>query len=198
MEEVNIQLGKRGFDSPMVSLPEYVEWAVSAPDVKVILTVRDKSKWAQSWLTVLPAAFLPYQRPFSWVKSVQELAAFNWEIMINVPTNNHPELYNDIPTLEAGFEAWSDYVKKTVPAEKLLVFDVRQGWGPLCDFLGEPIPEGSFPHINDRIVVDVIVKVFVALTWIWPLVFALPLLVAYFIVGACRRGIDARDRKKHE
>ena len=198
MDEVNIQLGKRGFDAPMVSLPEYVEWASTAPDVKVILTVRDKSKWAQSWLSVLPAAFLPYQRPFSWVKSLQELSSFNWEVMINVPTNNHPELYDDIPTLEAGFDAWTAFVKKTIPPEKLLVFDVRQGWDPLCSFLDEPVPEGNFPHINDRVVVNIIVQIFVAVTWVWPFLLALPLLVVYYLARACRRGpsVTVKDRKK--
>jgi len=197
MDEVNSQLGMRGFDSPMISLPEYVEWAAATSSgVKVILTVRDKSSWAQSWLSVVPAAFLPYQRPFSWVKSVQQVAAFNWKIMVDVPTNNHPELYDHVHTLEAGFEAWVDYVKKTVPAERLLVFDVRQGWGPLCDFLDVPRPEGPFPHVNDRVVIDVIIKVFVALTWVWPVVFALPLLLVYFLVRIYRRGTAAKDKKK--
>lgn len=196
MDEVNIQLGKRGFDAPMVSLPEYVEWAATAPDVKVVLTVRDKSRWAQSWLSIIPAAFLPYQRPFSWFKSIQQLSAFNWKVMIDVPTNNQPELYDDIPTLEAGFEAWINYVKKTVPVERLLIFDVRQGWGPLCSFLNTPLPEGSFPHINDRVVVEVIIKVFVALTWLWPIVFALPLLVAYFLIHSYRRRRAMKDKNK--
>ena len=38
----------------------------------------------------------------------------------------------------------------TVPAEKLLAFDVKQWWEPLCAFLGMPIPDVPFPHINDR------------------------------------------------
>ena len=41
-------------------------------------------------------------------------------------------------------------VKRTVPADRLLVWSVKEGWGPLCDFLELPIPEEPFPHINDR------------------------------------------------
>eukprot|EP00585_Thalassiosira_rotula_P012744 CAMPEP_0196130150 /NCGR_PEP_ID=MMETSP0910-20130528/614_1 /TAXON_ID=49265 /ORGANISM="Thalassiosira rotula, Strain GSO102" /LENGTH=316 /DNA_ID=CAMNT_0041389389 /DNA_START=46 /DNA_END=996 /DNA_ORIENTATION=- len=185
MDEVNVALGERGFDAPMVSTREYVRWAATAPDVKVILTVRDKSKWARSWLSVVPVAFLLNQRPFCWIKSAQELAALNTEIMLNIPTNGHPELYDDIPTLEDGFEAWTNFVRDTVPPEKLLEFDVRQGWVPLCKFLGDSVPEGKFPHINDRVVVDVIVKVFIAVTWVWPLIVALPILAAYFLVRRC-------------
>lgn len=36
-----------------------------------------------------------------------------------------------------------------VPPEKLLVFEVKQGWEPLCKFLGKPVPDQPFPHVND-------------------------------------------------
>ena len=37
----------------------------------------------------------------------------------------------------------------TVPAARLLVFDVKQGWKPLCAFLGVPVPSQPFPHLNE-------------------------------------------------
>ncbi len=37
-----------------------------------------------------------------------------------------------------------------MPAEQLLVFDVREGWAPLCRFLGVAIPDTPFPNVNDR------------------------------------------------
>ena len=41
-------------------------------------------------------------------------------------------------------------VRETIPSDRLLVFDVKQGWDPLCAFLGVPIPEDEpFPHVND-------------------------------------------------
>ena len=66
------------------------------------MTTRDKTKWAESWLAIAPVAFLPNQRPFKWIKSIRELSEINYQMMVNIPTNNKPELYNDIPTLEAG------------------------------------------------------------------------------------------------
>lgn len=36
-----------------------------------------------------------------------------------------------------------------VAPEKLLVFEPSQGWEPLCKFLGRPVPEQPFPHVND-------------------------------------------------
>ena len=43
----------------------------------------------------------------------------------------------------------SELVKKMVPRERLLVFEVDEGWGPLCEFLGVERPGGKFPHVND-------------------------------------------------
>jgi hypothetical protein len=41
-------------------------------------------------------------------------------------------------------------VKAAVPADRVLVFSVAQGWMPLCEFLGVPVPESEFPNVNDR------------------------------------------------
>jgi hypothetical protein len=48
------------------------------------------------------------------------------------------------------FNRHVDEVKRAVPPDRLLVYDVREGWAPLCSFLGVPIPEGvEFPRLND-------------------------------------------------
>ena len=59
-------------------------------------------------------------------------------------------------TIEAGkeesvdfFNTWVQHVKETVPEERLLIFEVKQGWKPLCKFLNSPIPEEPFPNVND-------------------------------------------------
>jgi hypothetical protein len=39
---------------------------------------------------------------------------------------------------------WVKEVRDTVPAEKLLVFEAKQGWKPLCNFLGLPVPGKSY------------------------------------------------------
>jgi hypothetical protein len=195
-DEVNAELGKRGFDAPFMSMHKYVEWAATAPDLKVILTVRDQKRWAESWMSIAPAAHIPRQRPFRWLPAMAEVSDFVFEIMINVATNGHPELYQDLPTLEAGYVAWVDFVRKTVPKERLLEFDVRHGWEPLCEFLGEPVPSQPFPHINDRVVVDTIVKVMVTITWIWPFLLAVPPLLLWCCVRCCcvRRTADASKK----
>ena len=39
-------------------------------------------------------------------------------------------------------------VKSIVPADKLLVYNVKEGWKPLCDFLECEVPTIAFPHEN--------------------------------------------------
>ena len=47
------------------------------------------------------------------------------------------------------YERHNDEVKRRVPSERLLVYEVKEGWGPLCEFLGVPEPEEPFPRLND-------------------------------------------------
>ena len=43
-----------------------------------------------------------------------------------------------------------DDVIRNVPKEKLLIFNVKEGWEPLCKFLNVPVPVSNFPHVNDK------------------------------------------------
>ena len=62
------------------------------------------------------------------------------------------------------FNAWKAQVIREVPADRLLVWQVKEGWAPLCQveifiniryfspmlqFLGVPVPEEPFPNVND-------------------------------------------------
>ena len=48
------------------------------------------------------------------------------------------------------FERHSEEVKKTIPAERLLIYEVGSGWEPICNFLGLDVPQEDFPHVNSR------------------------------------------------
>ena len=47
------------------------------------------------------------------------------------------------------YNDWVEEVKRIVPADRLLVFSVKEGWEPVCKFLGKPIPDEPFPFVND-------------------------------------------------
>ena len=50
----------------------------------------------------------------------------------------------------ARYNAHFEEVRDSVPAERLLVYSVDQGWDPLCRFLGQDVPEEPFPQVNAR------------------------------------------------
>ena len=61
-------------------------------------------------------------------------------------TGNDP--YNRA-ALRKGFIAHNEHVRQTVPAHRLLEFQMQEGWEPLCSFLEKPQPDVPFPHINE-------------------------------------------------
>lgn len=189
-DEVHAELGRRGFDAPMISTKDYVRYVATQPDVKVLLAVRDPKKWARSWLKITPLAKFSHIAPFCWFPVIRDMRAYADYFFFELPTQGHPELYEDLPTLEAGFEAYVQFVKDTVPADRLLLHDVRDGWEPLCEFLGIDVPDEPFPHINDGDTVSVIVTTMLVISWIWPLFVVAPFALVYCCCcrRRCRRG----------
>ena len=54
-------------------------------------------------------------------------------------------------TATPGFVRTShnEEVVRNIPADRLLVFDLSEGWEPLCKFLDKPTPNEPFPHLNE-------------------------------------------------
>jgi hypothetical protein len=38
----------------------------------------------------------------------------------------------------------------TIDPDRLLTYNVREGWKPLCQFLDKPVPDTAFPRVNSR------------------------------------------------
>jgi len=71
------------------------------------------------------------------------------EAMDQVRLRRDIDLLRDRETAIAAFHRQLAEVRAAVPAERLLVFEVGDGWAPLCDFLHVPVPETPFPRLND-------------------------------------------------
>lgn len=92
---------------------------------------------------------------------------------------NRPELYKDMNALEESYYYHIEKVRAMIPPDRLLEFNGKEGWEPLCDFLGKPVPDTPFPHVNDRVVMRAMLGTLWIVTWIWPLVL---LLVVYCLL----------------
>ena len=127
------------------------------PDAKVVLSVRDSEEvWVKSWVEQL--------------EIIQTLGGVFNRILIRYPNRIKQWLFGKrvpIPFLEAiingtfgslntqstflfkkKYREHNERVQAIIPKEKLLIYNVKQGWKPLCEFLGCEIPEEEFPRAN--------------------------------------------------
>ena len=53
---------------------------------------------------------------------------------------------------EFAFETFDRHyegVRSAIPEDRMLEWDIKEGWEPLCSFLGVDVPDEPFPHLND-------------------------------------------------
>jgi hypothetical protein len=116
------------------------ELAEFYPAAKVILSVRDAERWFESTQATIFSAQNRGRLQFP------ELGEFFEESVFS----HFGERIHDRDYMVAAFERHNDEVRRAISPERLLVLDVKQGWKPLCDFLGVPEPATPFPRTNSR------------------------------------------------
>lgn len=143
-----------GIDFPVFR--HYQTLAEYYPDAKVILSVRDPERWYESALNTIYRAGPPplqkvlmaFQLPFSprlrQLIRVFRLAGQVWR-------KDFGGRFEDKAYALAAYTAHNERVKELIPPERLLVYEVSQGWEPLCAFLEVPVPDKPFPRLNDRL-----------------------------------------------
>jgi hypothetical protein len=116
------------------------------PDAKVLHSTRAAEGWWASFSKTIAMVIAEAgsDDPEHEIRNVPELA----NAVIAEQTFNGQ--YNDKQVAIAAFEQRERDVRAAIPADRLLVFDVREGWGPLCEFLELPVPEGPFPRSNNQ------------------------------------------------
>jgi hypothetical protein len=111
------------------------ELTTAHPEAKVILTLRDPDRWYDSIQATI----------FSL--GDDELPAGPREMIFNRTFGNR---LTDRGHCQAVFARHNQAVQESIAADRLRVFDVKEGWEPLCAFLGVPVPEQEpFPRVND-------------------------------------------------
>ncbi|MEZ6126700.1 MAG: sulfotransferase [Planctomycetaceae bacterium] len=115
------------------------------PDARYILTVRDADEWYDSFrLTVYEAITHPERAPDEQHLAVQQMAQ---QLILD---HLFAGRFDDREFAIDCYRQHNAMVQKTIPAERLLVLNVADGWTPLCRFLDVPTPEVPFPQSNTR------------------------------------------------
>jgi hypothetical protein len=115
----------------------YAELAAYYPDAKVLHTVRDPDKWFDSTQATI---FSPDSPVFG---ADDEVGVFFRAITAWYGGDMHDRAF-----MTDFFRRHTANVKAAIPAERLLVWDVTEGWEPLCAFLGVSVPDGPVPREN--------------------------------------------------
>ena len=113
------------------------------PTARFVLTHRSPESWADSFGATI------YELIANRDQAPPEMR--DWLAMsAGVIARTGFPLGLDRKGLLEAFVAHNEAVKAAIPADQLLVFEVKEGWGPLCEFLGVPVPDAPFPRTNDR------------------------------------------------
>jgi hypothetical protein len=125
----------------------YRELFAKYPDAKVVLTVRSADSW---WASASETIFAIGKAVPPWLKAI--VPRFG-KIFAMHDAVLGQKLFkggmHDEASAKATFNSHIAEVKAAIPPERLLVYEVKQGWAPLCAFLGKPVPEAPFPNVND-------------------------------------------------
>jgi hypothetical protein len=109
-------------------------------DAKVLLSVRDPEQW---FVSTQATIFSEHGIKMIEGTPMREfLDKTTWRIFGG-------QLHDHDAMVET-FKRHNAEVERTIPPSRLLVYDVSQGWEPLCGFLGVPVPDTPFPRANSR------------------------------------------------
>lgn len=127
--------------SAALDYPACFYWKALAeafPEAKVILTTRNPAAWVNSVRATI------YARTRNAVDGVA--GAINRDLWCG-----ELRCVMEDPAIAAErFSTRNLSIEKTLPSDRLLIYDVASGWEPLCSFLQQPVPDATFPHLNQR------------------------------------------------
>ncbi len=118
--------------------------ATAYPDAKVLHSVRPEDAWWKSFSGTIGTLMAGYkQAPLpphmrAMMEAMDEL----------IVRQTFGGTLTDRDAILASYRRRAAEVRAALPPNRLLVFDVGEGWAPLCAFLGVPVPSEPFPRLN--------------------------------------------------
>jgi hypothetical protein len=116
------------------------ELADRYPEAKVLLSVRDPDKWFESTRQTILSDDIR-----GLTEMIPDKAFFEQTVY-----KDYAGHFGDRAFITDYFRRHNEAVIAAIPEERLLVYEAGQGWEPLCAFLGLPVPDAPFPHVNTR------------------------------------------------
>ncbi|HVT64819.1 MAG TPA: sulfotransferase [Mycobacteriales bacterium] len=119
--------------------PFWAQIAEAFPDALILLSVRDPDAWWQS------ASDTIFKGMAVAIDGDPDSA---WTQMASRMVSTFSPDWRDESAAKAAFVAHNDHVRRTAPGDRLLEWRASDGWAPICERLGVPVPDEPFPHVN--------------------------------------------------
>ncbi len=126
------------------------------PEAKVLLSVRKPESWERSFRQTI-VALRHGESLMRLLSSARGEIDPQWRRYLELvdrmfwgPQGTFAAGWAEPQQLIDQMVRHNEEVKRTVPPERLLVWEVTEGWGPLCEFLEVEVPAEPLPHENDR------------------------------------------------
>jgi hypothetical protein len=124
--------------------------ATAYPDAKILLTDRDPQRWWDSHVTMFRVGLgFAENLTGEQLRRAEEsgFARMQTALATIVSATFDGRVFDKAHCLRV-FAQHYERVRRTVPADRLLVYRVQDGWEPLCRFLGVDVPDEPFPRVN--------------------------------------------------
>jgi hypothetical protein len=125
-------------DWPMASF--WYEISEAYPDALILLSVREPDAW---WKSAHDTIFQAISRPPA------DGADPAWfDMVMAFMRERFTADLSDEQAAKAAYVRHNDDVRRRAPKDRLLEYRTGDGWRPICDAFGVPVPDAPFPHAN--------------------------------------------------
>ena len=116
------------------------------PEARVLHTVRPDEAWWSSFSRTIGKLLRVY-RTLDIPPHIRAMLEIGEDFVSD--KTFHGKADDKEAALAAYHQRLAD-VRAAIPADRLLVYDVAEGWEPLCAFLNVPVPDVPFPRRNNK------------------------------------------------
>ncbi|KAL3463525.1 hypothetical protein BJX64DRAFT_298895 [Aspergillus heterothallicus] len=175
-------------DTPAIAFAD--DLIEAYPEAKVVLVERDIDSWYESWMngviknTYNPFVTVIYTLDRWFTHPLGRIHKSTFEGWLGIKNAEDAKRVS-----KDKFREHYALVRRMTPPERLLEFKLSDGWEPLCKFLGKPVPDVPFPHLNEKKWLDEKVALVMRrglhrILWKLSVYFLMPLLAALLIYRA--------------
>ncbi|NQV56916.1 MAG: sulfotransferase family protein [Rhodospirillales bacterium] len=116
------------------------------PDAKIILTTRPVDSWWGSYSNTIMKYLLDL--PGDLPDHIEEIVKM---VVFMLGEKTFKSALNDEHAIKLAYQNHVERMSTSYADGRVLCFDVKDGWEPLCNFLETPVPDGDFPRTNNRV-----------------------------------------------